>query len=174
VIVTFSGIDGSGKTTLSRDLAASLIRRGIPARVGRPAYEANDADWLDHLAGTLCATQGLVLVCDRYIFDVLAQALHMKAHARALLDAWNEFPVPALSYFVDIPPAMAFERLLQRSGQPIHRAEQLEELETLRAAYDGVIATTSWMPRVLDPSPEVEGLAADVERAWRCDGRVVA
>lgn len=40
-IVTFSGIDGSGKTRMARSLAARLRERGHHAIYGRPQYRSN-------------------------------------------------------------------------------------------------------------------------------------
>jgi dTMP kinase len=42
MIIAFSGIDGSGKTTYSKVLAACLGKMGIRASYSRPAYHANE------------------------------------------------------------------------------------------------------------------------------------
>ncbi|MFM7850449.1 MAG: hypothetical protein ACKO96_00685, partial [Flammeovirgaceae bacterium] len=42
MIITFSGIDGSGKTYFAENLARVLKDRGVDAQCKRPAYVSND------------------------------------------------------------------------------------------------------------------------------------
>jgi thymidylate kinase len=196
MIVTFSGIDGSGKTTRCQMLVKLLQARGLPAVASKPAYEANEAvkdfcswaygdrfayfqqlsgefyiscliaDWLGYLARVLTKAQERILVCDRYIYDVLAQSLHMQAQAPVLRQAWSLFPQPDISYFLDISPELAHERLSARRELPAHCAESLSELRVLREAYRKLTDTLDWKPVIVAENTDTENLAREVEQAW--------
>lgn len=197
MIITFSGIDGSGKTTRCQALVQILQERGLPAVPAKPAYEANDAikdfcawaygdrfayfhrlngefyiscliaDWLGHLARVLSKAHAEILICDRYIYDVLAQAIHMKAQAVILRQLWSLFPPPAIGYFLDVAPEVAHERLRARLELPMHIAESLEELQVLRGAYQELTRTFGWNPVVVGEATRTEDIAMEVEQAWR-------
>jgi len=196
VIVTFSGIDGSGKTTRCQALVRLLKARGLPAVSGRPAYEANDAvkdfcgwaygdrfayfsqlngefyvscliaDWMGYLARVLSKARAEILICDRYIYDVLAQAIHMKAQATVLRQLWPLFPPPDIGYFLDVSPDVAHARLRMRLESPIHVAESLDELRVLRGAYDQLTRNLDWNPVVVKEPTPTEDLAREVEQVW--------
>lgn len=198
MIVSFSGIDGSGKTTRSQALVRSLQERGIPAVLGKPAYEANEAvkdfcewaygdrfayfdqlnsefyisclvaDWLKYLARVLTQARATdVLVCDRYIYDVLAQAIHMKAHAGVLRQMWPLFPRPDIDYLLEVSPEVANQRLEGRTGLPMHRAESLDELRVLQMAYRQVAEEFDWTPVVVQDTTGTDRLAREVEQTWQ-------
>jgi thymidylate kinase len=197
VIVTFSGIDGSGKTTRCQALVRLLQERGVPAVASKPAYEANDAvkdfcewaygdrhayfnqlngdfyiscliaDWLAYLARTLSKARAEILICDRYIYDVLAQAVHMKAQATALHQLWHLFPRPDIGYFLEVSPEVAHERLRARPESPIHIAESLGELRALHRAYRELSNTLDWHLIAVRPTTRTEELVKEVEEAWQ-------
>ena len=196
MIVTFSGIDGSGKTTRCQALVQLLQARGLPAVSSRPAYEANDAvkdfcgwaygdrfayfsrlngefyvscliaDWLGYLARVLSKARAEILICDRYIYDVLAQAIHMKAEATILRQLWHLFPPPDIGYFLDVSPDVANARLRMRLESPIHVAESLDELRVLRGAYDQLSRNLDWNPVVVKEPTPTEDLAKEVAQVW--------
>lgn len=197
MIVTFSGIDGSGKTTRCQALVRLLRERGLPAVLSKPAYEANDAvkdfcewaygdrfayfnqlegefyiscliaDWLAYLARVLSQAEREILVCDRYIYDVLAQAIHMKAQGAVLLQLWPRFPKPDMGYFLDVSAEVAHERLRARRELPMHRAESLGELKVLALAYGELAQRLDWNPVVVRDATSTEELAEEVEEAWQ-------
>jgi thymidylate kinase len=198
MIVSFSGIDGSGKTTRCQALVRLLWDRGIPVVAGKPGYEANEAvkdfcgwaygdrfayfsrlngefyisclvaDWLGYLARVLSKVRlQEVLICDRYIYDVLAQAIHMKAQAGVLRELWERFPRPDIDYLLEVSPQVAHERLQARSELPIHMAESLGELRVLRGAYQQVADQVDWNPKVVQDATRTEDLAREVEQAWQ-------
>jgi thymidylate kinase len=197
MIVTFSGIDGSGKTTRCRLLERSLQERGLPALAIKPDYEANEAvkdfcawaygdrfayfsrlegefyisclsaDWLAYLARVLSKADRKILICDRYIYDVLAQATHMKAEAAVLRRLWALFPRPDIGYFLDVLPEVAYRRLESRAELPMHQAESLGELRVLHQAYRKLAEQLDWNLAVVTESTRTEDLAEEVEAAWR-------
>ena len=197
MIVTFSGIDGSGKTTRCHALVRLLQERGLPAASGKPTYESNEAvkdfcgwaygdrfayfhqlngefyiscliaDWLGYLARVLSKSPARILVCDRYIHDVLAQAIHMKSKATVLRELWSLFPQPDIGYFLDVSPEVAHERLKARHELPMHAAESLDELRVLRGAYSEIARNLDWNPVVVKDTTRTEDLAKEVEQAWQ-------
>ena len=197
MIVTFSGIDGSGKTTRCQALVRLLRERGLPAVLSKPAYEANEAvkdfcewahgdrfayfdrlegefyiscliaDWLAYLARVLSRAGAEILVCDRYIHDVLAQAIHMKAQGAVLLQSWPHFPKPDIGYFLDVSAEVAHERLRARRELPMHRAESLGELKVLALAYGELAQRLDWNPVVVRDATSTEELAEEVEEVWQ-------
>jgi thymidylate kinase len=198
MIVSLSGIDGSGKTTRCQALVRSLRERGVPAISSKPSYEANEAvkdfcewaygdrfayfsqlnsefyisclvaDWLKYLARVLSRVRTAdVLVCDRYIYDVLAQTIHMKAHAEVLRQLWHLFPRPDIDYLLEVSPETAYERLKTRAEMPMHAAETLSELRVLQGAYRRVAEQLEWNPVLVKDTTGTDDLAKEVEQTWQ-------
>lgn len=197
MIVTVSGIDGSGKTTRSTELCEMLLKRGLPAAMSKPAYEANEqvkdfcewefgdrfsyfrkmdaefyvscltADWLGYLVRILTRSNDRILVCDRYVYDVLAQAIHMKARATVLKQWLGRFPTPDVSFLLDVSPELAYERLKCRLSPKMHEAEGLAELHVLKRAYEVVETEFGWEHVVVTAEQETSFMADIVERVWK-------
>jgi thymidylate kinase len=168
VLISLSGIDGSGKTTISQLLARELRARGLPARDTRPRYDANGLikqlcvrtfgdeyayhpqlnpdfyiaalliDWLQWGA-ELDLDQEVVLCCDRYELDVLAQAQQYGADTQPVRTVFASLPTPALQVFLDTPLDTGSIRLDQRpKGR--HTLESDESLAALTAAFAQCLA----------------------------------
>lgn len=188
-LVTLSGIDGSGKTLLTNEVARTLRDRGIAARAIRPDYRCNDvvkafcterfgdpyayvphldptlyisvllADWLDLARASFGSADGELLVCDRYLVDVAAQAVHYGADLEVVLRTVSLFPVPDVAFFLRIPPSAAHVRLRQRPAPALHHLESEANLEVLARAYERVWPLFGWEPVELDaelPADEVK------------------
>lgn len=194
MIATLSGIDGSGKSSVARELCARLAADGYDAVLGKPDYVANEvvkdfceaefgdrygyfrgvdadfyiacltADWLRFRVNGLRRHHGRIVICDRYVHDVLAQAIHMGAHARELRRQIASFPEPDVSVRLMIDPEVAYRRLRMRSTQPIHDAEALPELTTLDAAYSAVEVETGWHPHKVDAQQPIHDLVDRIAR----------
>lgn len=164
MLIALSGIDGSGKTTLSRLLARELRRRGVDARATRPRYRANELvkacclqlygdahayfpelnpdfylaalllDWLEW-GRRLPAVDDRVWCCDRYELDVFAQAMHYGADIEPVATVFGSLPRPALTFVLDVPVAVASARLDARSSDR-HSLESDAALKALTYAYE--------------------------------------
>lgn len=184
MIVSFSGIDGSGKSTFATELAARLQARGVPARVARPEYhtciaieafceaefgDKNDfercldpqiylhalvADWLEYQTKTLRHHHDTVLVCDRYIHDALAQCVHYRADLGPALEVLRFFPTPDLAFFLEVTPELGHERVHRREGGRTKRLESVDHLRILAHAYEQIMDRLRWAPRRLPSTPE--------------------
>lgn len=60
-----------------------------------------------------------------------AQRLHYDANIDPMISLIPHFPHPTISYFIDIRPLEAYQRLTERPFPPIHHLENLENLEFL-------------------------------------------
>jgi thymidylate kinase len=191
-LITLSGIDGSGKTLLSRRLAEALSERGIAAHAICPEYRCNDvvkafcanrfgdpyayvpqldptlyisillADWLDLARTTLAHDRDEVLICDRYLPDVLAQAVHYGADVAIVLRTMALFPTPDVLFFLGITPSSAHARLRQRLSPALHHLESEANLETLALAYERVWKLTDWSPIRLNADAPTDHLVGQL------------
>jgi dTMP kinase len=199
VLITFSGIDGSGKTTYAESVAEVLRRHGLPAFAGRPIYltckaiesfceaqfgsltsfvtqldphvylHALMADWLEHLTRTLGHHDGKIIVCDRYLYDVFAQLLHYRTDVTPALRLVVYFPRPRLSYYLTISPEEAYARIEKR-GQPLRDLESLDNLKALEQAYRDVRGLLPWSPIERESTFDIEAIVAEVLAIVRGDG----
>ncbi|WP_176854872.1 hypothetical protein [Paenibacillus sp. OK060] len=174
IIISFSGIDGSGKTTYAQKLAAALFERGYNSEYCKPDYVVNEImkkycenefgdpfsyipnmngnvyiygiliDWLDTLNKKLQNQSNKIIVLDRYVYDILAQGLHYNANIEPMISLISHFPHPTISYFIDIEPIKAYQRLTERPSPPIHHLESLDNLEILNNCYSEVFSRINW------------------------------
>ena len=178
MLITISGIDGSGKTTLCKTITEELISKGFQAKACMPDYICNNlmkefaknyygdpyayvpnfseiyinglfVDWLDTYDKILKKPTDEILIFDRYLFDFLAQAIHYQVKPISLLKMFTLFPYPDISFFISISPSLAFERLNIRSHPNMHHLESLENLEILNEAYNNVMEKVQWTPKVV-------------------------
>jgi len=197
IIISFSGIDGSGKTTYAQQTAEVLSRLGYSAEYCKPDYTVNEImkkfceneygdpfsyipnlngnvyiygiliDWMDTLNHKLRHRSGNILVMDRYVYDIVAQGLHYDASIEPMIDIISRFPHPTKSYFIDIEPANAYERLQTRKSPPIHHLESLENLEILQDCYQDVFSTLPWnrthIPAGIPVEEVVKGLMLEFQ-----------
>ncbi|MCX4474626.1 hypothetical protein OOK41_30685 [Micromonospora sp. NBC_01655] len=199
MLITFSGIDGSGKTTYAETVAEALRRRGLPAFAGRPVYltckavesfceaqfgsltsfvtrldpqvylHALMADWLEHLTRTLRHHEGKIILCDRYVYDVCAQLLHYRTDPAPALRLLGYFPRPALSYFLTVSPEQARARI-DRRGQAPRDLESLDNLMVLDQAYRDVRELLAWSPVERESTFDFDTVVAEILAA-RADER---
>ena len=167
--VVLEGLDGSGTTTQLRMLEERLKAAGIPHMAtfepsdlpvgrlirdvlkGRVSVEPETlarlftADRYEHLygAGGMVAAveSGKVVLCDRYLFSSLAYQA-VGAPFETVLELNRRFPVPELTVFIDVPPAVCRERRAARGGVELFEHDHLQDeiLENYRrgfAAYPG-------------------------------------
>lgn len=160
----FEGIDGSGKSTVSRLFAERLTSNGLSVewtaeptsgwigeqvrRANKEAhsafaetllYVADRAEHTAHIAGWLEA--GRSVVCDRYVGSTLAYqsvTLHPYLGSRALdwLRTVNEpFVIrPDATFLLRIDPDLAMGRMSQRRER--EKFEKVEFLRRVSAVYD--------------------------------------
>jgi thymidylate kinase len=191
MLITVSGIDGSGKTTLCGEIAENLKNRGFDASACMPDYISNNlmkqfcknyygdpyayvpnfseiyihglfVDWLDTYDKILKNRSERILIFDRYLFDFLAQAFHYKVKIGSIIGMLPIFPYPDISFFIDITPDEAFERLRKRTHPKMHHLETLDNLMILDEAYGQVKKTVQWDPTILTRLVTVDNIADEI------------
>lgn len=164
-LIAVEGIDGSGTTTLVRGLAIELGTRGWRAHathepsdgpVGRLLREmlagrhrpVDDitlgllfaADRADHVQREVepARAAGSIVLSDRWYHSSLAY--QGAGETRAWIHELNRnAPIPDLTLFVDIPPAIAAQRRASR-GQDDEIFDALSTQERVAAGYAEVVA----------------------------------
>ncbi len=168
MMITVSGIDGAGKTTIAQTVVQQLNNLGFSALYSRPKYKVCKQleyhlfqvtgcgtsfdrypesslyvssliiDWLTHASDFLKRNDDKIILLDRYVLDVFAQCLHFKGPTEHLAWFRTQMPSPDLEFFLDVEPVNAFARLKQRSSD-IRKFEQIGQLEVLHTIYSSLI-----------------------------------
>ncbi|RFC42837.1 MAG: dTMP kinase [Verrucomicrobia bacterium] len=180
-LVVVEGVDGAGKSTVLRHLAAHCKDRGrlvISSREptdgphgrrlretavhGRLPLEAElELFMLDrraHVAELI--TPGLqrdaVVLLDRYYFSTAAYQGARGADPEAVLQMNEEFaPVPDLVLLLDCAPSLSLERILTRGGG----VDAFEKMEALEAVRNIFLSLNRPCIRVVDASGTPERVA---------------
>ena len=209
-LICFMGIDGTGKTTLSKELVKSLRERGIECkyvyarhtpiilkpfmRVGRllflrgenmfenysdyantkrMAIERNSflswiyqqILWFDYFFQVFFKVKiplifSKNIVCDRYVYDTIITDLSMDMNYSEnktirLLDAiFRFFPKPDITFLIDAPEKIAYER---KNDTP-----SIEYLRERRGTYLNV--GNRYKMVILDGTKKLEELQCEIEK----------
>ncbi len=161
VFFTIEGIDGSGKTTQSKDLVDSLIKNGFNAvytmepskgQIGTfikekiilnkkvsPEVEALlfAADRFEHINSEILPLlrEGKIVVSDRYVYASIA---YQGAQGIDLewIESLNYFTIePDLAIYIDIPPSVGISR--KKGKKSVF--ENLESLSKVRKIYQDLV-----------------------------------
>lgn len=168
-VIALCGIDGSGKSTVGARLAESLARLGVDVTLTRqPTYyyrrDPHVRAYHDDGEGSMWE-EGLALLsaCDRLlhlrsevvpaleagrvvISDRFLHATHAIFRARGVDPDWLEVinrycPPPHLCILLDLPAAVAHERIKRRGGHIRLEESSCERLEAIRRSYLEVVPT---------------------------------
>ena len=184
--VTFEGIDGSGKTTVSRLVAERLrsrghsvfltsepttgslgdaIRRAVESDVGAITeaflFLADRSAHLPQIRAALSA--GELVLCDRYADSTYAYqgarlAGTMRDPIRFLQKASEGWVLPPdLTIFLRVPPEVRIERIKDRPNKI--RFEDLELLKRVAANYEHLAKSRRFA--VLDGTRPVDVVSAE-------------
>ncbi len=186
--ITFEGIDGSGKSTVSGIVASELEKRGFPVRKtvepteewtgkavrksiaeGNPIttallFVADRAHHAEQIKKWL--ESGEVVVCDRYFDSTFAYQTAALAGKMKNPESWLkalhkfEFPKPDITFLFDIDPKIGLERI---SGREVkEKFEKLEFLQKVRKNYIAMAKQEQKRIVVIDASRPKEIVAAQV------------
>ncbi len=164
LLIAMEGVDGAGKTTQARLLAAALEERGWPVVLTREptggprgqrlrSYLAGPtrhlsppeelelfiADRRDHvreiIAPALAA--GRVVVTDRYYYSSVAYQGALGLDPARILEINEAFaPRPHLVFILNLPLAQSLARLREKRHHDPQVSEAPDYLEKVAAAYD--------------------------------------
>lgn len=194
-LIAFSGIDGSGKTTLARRLVEWLDGRGVAARLVRTLY--GDGDFFRTLALLIerypdidknavallfvferaknalttvapLLERGATVVCDRYFWCELAYAAGHGVRFGGGIgpQLMSLVPQPDLTFVVDVPVPVAMERIARR-GRRWAFQENEDTLGGARQAYLDLAR------RHAGPGVVVIDGTQPLEGAWQAVARAV-
>lgn len=165
MFITFEGIDGSGKSTQARMFAERLSNKckmevvltrepggweggsvlRAMARGGELRHQWSEAflfmlDRCEHVARVIAPalSEGKTIICDRYHDSTLAYQVWGRGLPLAVFDAlagMAAFPVPDITFFLDIPVEKALERASFRSRPDAFEKEGASFMERIRRGY---------------------------------------
>lgn len=188
MIISFSGIDGAGKSFYSNAITLLLNEKGYKAESTSPEYLVNDImkdfcenrfgdrysyipnlnstmyvnglmlDWIDLLEKKLKFHESSILICDRYVYDVLAQAIHYGADIKPIVDLFPFFPKPDISFYISITPELAYNRLKLRKSPPIHLLESNANLHILDSAYRQIKSLIHWDTYLINADDSIDSI----------------
>jgi dTMP kinase len=162
LFIVVEGIDGTGKTTLARNICRRLESKGFPAVF---TFEPTDGPWgmilrrsfsapvrltpeeeldlflkdrKEHVKKVVSPSleQGKIVVCDRYYFSTMAYQ-----GARGLdpeeIRKTNEIfaPAPDLILLLELDPEAAIQRIRESRGELPDNFEQIEYLERVTLIF---------------------------------------
>lgn len=189
--ITFEGIEGSGKSTQARRLAAALGERAlltqepggtalgcaIRALLLEPREEAVApaaemllffADRAQHVAERLrpALAAGRIVISDRYTDSTLAYQGYGRGLPRHLLEAVAEVATgglkPELTILLDVPVTLGLGRVGRRGTRDRLESEQLEFHERVREGYFALAAADPARYFVVDATRPPDTVAAEL------------
>lgn len=190
LLIVVEGIDGAGKSTQVRRLAAALTATGRRVVASR---EPTDGPWgrklrasaeskrmsLDdelhafvedrkqHAAELIrpALAEGAIVLLDRYYFSTMAyQGARGADVARIRRENEAIAPRPDLVLLVDFDPEIALRRIRESRGDVPNEFEQLDQLRAIRKIFLDTAAADSTF-RIIDGSGSPDAVFAQLEAA---------
>ncbi|EOX3499304.1 deoxynucleoside kinase [Vibrio cholerae] len=171
-IIALSGIDGSGKTSLAKSLVSKLNEIGYDSIYSRPDYitckkfehsisletgepcdfdrleyrniyySAILIDWYVHLMETLSTNKDKIIVCDRYIIDIVAQGRFIKAETQQE-HMLKKLPKADVEIYLNASPELCFNRIQNRSHR-VRAHESYDNLCELSSIYEDLLSNSKY------------------------------
>ncbi len=163
-LIAIDGIDGAGKTTLARRLAAAfppsfetLVSKEptegpwgqqLRASASSGRHDAAHERYLltmdrrEHVANLIApaVSRGAMVILDRYVYSTAAYQSDSQNEAIQILDEQFAFaPVPDLALIIDTPVDIALSRIASR-GDTANHFERADTLQRCRAVFLNVVA----------------------------------
>lgn len=184
LFVVIEGIDGSGKTSVAREIVERLPRLGLEAIYTYEPYESPFSEALRRLKergptspvlDTLAMfcdrayhvdsviepalSRGVSVVADRYYYSTIAYQGAMGADVEWIRGISRVFRKPDLAIYLDVEPEVGLSR---SSGTRWRHYEDLEILRRARKIYMDLVALGELV--LVD---SMQPLGVVIERTWR-------
>lgn len=166
LFVVFEGIDGSGKSSLSKALYNHLNDCGVPCMLTCEPTTDNvlgilireylrdssidentmsllfAADRVEHVKKIKKALEeGITVICDRYVYsNFVYQGEFPSRDIHKLIK--DNILVPDITFFVDADPNVCIDRIVSR-GKTLDKYESLDNLERMRNSYRNLLLHNS-------------------------------
>jgi dTMP kinase len=158
VFIVIEGIDGSGKTTQAKALCESLSKLGYDIVEEREPTDGVIGKFIrqvlgekvrldlmslqllfvvdrnEHVKAIKHAIENSIVICDRYYYSTIAYGEASGIERRYLEDMNSIFPVPDKTFFIDLSPEKAVERIAS-SRAKTEIFEKLEFMERISKSY---------------------------------------
>ncbi|PNV74657.1 dTMP kinase [Leptospira inadai] len=166
----FEGLDGSGKSTLSRYLFDRLSQQSVPAICFAEPTQYETGQYLrKFLRGEIelsgeeqiqaflkdrkvsleknvlpALAEGKIVLLDRYMYSTAAYQSGPAFSSQEILKRNLEqgFPQPDLLFYLDLDPELALERMEGRENSK-ERFESLEVLRKIRNSYENILPSST-------------------------------
>ncbi|EPG74470.1 dTMP kinase [Leptospira fainei serovar Hurstbridge str. BUT 6] len=166
----FEGLDGSGKSTLSRYVFDRLSQQSVPAICFAEPTKYETGQFLrkflrgeielsgeDQIQAFLkdremsleknilpALAEGKIVLLDRYIYSTAAYQSGLELSAQEILRRNLEqgFPEPDLLFYLDLDPELALLRMEGRENAK-ERFESLEVLRKIRDSYESILPSST-------------------------------
>tara|TARA_R110000787_G_scaffold286335_1_gene404197 strand:+ start:6256 stop:6927 length:672 start_codon:yes stop_codon:yes gene_type:complete len=163
MFIAIDGIDGSGKTTLARQLAelftgkktevfltkeptdyskwGQRLRRAsiegrLPANVELEYFRQDRQNHIEHHIKPALAA-GAIVISDRYVDSTLAFQSNTSDEAETLYQSMvDEILIPDLTFIIDCPVDIGLRRINIRDNGNLSQFEKRETLERAEAIYE--------------------------------------
>ncbi len=187
--IVFEGLDGSGKTTQAKLLAAFLklnkykvLSTKEPTKknkFGRKAYSilkhkmrvsplelqklfTKDREW--HLKNVIepALKKGKFVICDRYFFSTFAYG-GIDLKMEKLIKLNDNFLMPDLTFYIDVSPGECMRRILKR--QKKSKTEFFEKEKKLKIVYNNYKLLKNNFPiKFINGEREIREISRDIQR----------
>ncbi|MEL6104809.1 MAG: dTMP kinase [Planctomycetota bacterium] len=196
IFIVVDGIDGAGKTTQVQRFC-DLFRRakeevlcskeptsgrwGQELRRSAQAGRLDPAEELDlfirdrqeHVTEVIqpALDAGSVVIVDRYFYSTIAYQGTRGADVESLSAQMRDlFPIPDMAFFLDLPVALAMERIESERGDAPNEFEKADALQKCRAVFESLAHFDE--VELIDSRPSIDDVTKAIGNALR-DGPLV-
>ena len=153
MLIAICGVDGSGKTTQLKLLQEELIKQGKKVYITKQPTDwyRNDKNVRDFLEGRTSNTElikelalfsatdrlrqynneilpkeknNFIVLSDRYVYSTYTYFCSRGLDIDWLKEINKYVVLPNISIYIDVPPKIAYERILKRDGQTAKHEEK--------------------------------------------------
>jgi dTMP kinase len=182
VFIVIEGIDGAGKTTQVKALCASLSKLGYEVVEEREPTDGPIgkfirqvlgekvnldlislqllfvADRNEHIKAIKRTIESSIVICDRYYYSTIAYGEASGADRKYLEDMNSIFPVPDKTFFIDISPEKAVERIASSRTE----REIFEKLDFIKKISKSYSKFTDHSIEHLDGDKDIEDISNEL------------
>ncbi|HLE06006.1 MAG TPA: dTMP kinase [Candidatus Nanoarchaeia archaeon] len=182
MLITFEGIDGSGKSTQKRILKKYLESTGkkvilteeptnnpigqeVKKLLKKDAYTWVEAilfaaDRALHYEETIKNNKHRIIICDRYKHSTYAYQSAMGLDKKWLTCLNSQVPEPDLTIYLDVTPETAIKRIHHRGIKAI----KYEELELLRKVRKNYLSYKSKTFKIINSEKSIKEVATEIQK----------